>query len=169
MHMMSKPKITLTSEDIKKIYDAYPSGDHWDPNFVSRDDVYKNIGGDIYKDYLINGYDSNGNVNPAYENTCSLRLSYALNKAGYTIPETDGTSMGSNKVNYFYKVDKIAVYLSNTYNFSQAIVGMQIQNSIIIQRNCGWSDATGHVDVLYGGRSGSHFYSQCNTTFYSSK
>lgn len=162
-------KITLTEEDIKKIYDAYPSGDSSDPNFVDRDNVYKNIGGDIYEDYLSNGYDSNGNPNPAYANTCALRLSYALNDAGYTIPKTNGTFRGANELNYFYKVDKIQVYLTNTYNFSQASLGMQIQSSIIIQKNCGWSDATGHVDVLYRGRTGSHFYNQCTTTFYSSK
>ncbi|TRX35410.1 T6SS effector amidase Tae4 family protein [Flavobacterium restrictum] len=168
LHSMNN-KTTLTEDDIKKIYDAYPSGDHSNPNFVQRDDVYKNIGGDIYKDYLSNGYDSSGNANPAYANTCSLRLSYALNKAGYTIPKTSGTFRGANKLNYFYKVDKIQVYLSNTYNFTQASLGMQIQSSIIIQKKCGWSDATGHVDVLYGGRAGSHFYNQCSTTFYSSK
>ncbi|RVU89880.1 hypothetical protein EH230_14050 [Flavobacterium columnare] len=168
-HAMIKPKTTLTEADIKKIYDAYPSGDTSDPNFVHRDDVYKNIGGDIYNDYLLHGYDSNGNPNPAYANTCALRLSTALNKSGYTIPKTNGTFSGANKLNYFYKVDKIQVYLSNTYNFSQASLGMQIQNSIIIQKNCGWSDATGHVDVLYGGRAGSHFYQECTTTFYSSK
>ena len=145
-------KTTLSEDDIKNIYDAYPSGDSSDPNFVHRDDVYKNIGGEIYKDYLLHGYDSNGNPNPAYANTCALRLSTAL-----------------NKLNYFYKVDKIQVYLSNTYNFSQASLGMQIQSSIIIQKNCGWNDATGHVDVLYRGRAGSHFYNECTTTFYSSK
>jgi RHS repeat-associated protein len=168
MHQMSE-KTTLTEDDIKKIYDAYPSGDSSDPNFVHRDDVYKNIGGDIYKDYLLHGYDSNGNPNPAYANTCALRLSTALNKAGYTISKTSGTFSGAKKLNYFYKVDKIQVYLSNTYNFSQASLGMQIQSSIIIQKNCGWSDATGHVDVLYGGKAGSHFYNECTTTFYSSK
>ena len=167
-HSMSN-KTTLSEDDIKNIYDAYPSGDSSDPNFVHRDDVFKNIGGDIYKDYLSNGYDRNGNLNPDYENTCALRLSTALNKAGYTIPKTSGTFGGANKLNYFYKVDKIQVYLSNTYNFSQASLGMQIQSSIIIQKNCGWSNATGHVDVLYRGMAGSHFYSQCATTFYSSK
>lgn len=168
MHSMSN-KTTLSEDDIKNIYDAYPSGDSSDPNFVHRDDVYKNIGGEIYKDYLLHGYDSNGNPNPAYANTCALRLSTALNKAGYTIPKTSGTFSGAKKLNFFYKVDKIQVYLSNTYNFSQASLGMQIQSSIIIQKNCGWNDATGHVDVLYRGRAGSHFYNECTTTFYSSK
>jgi hypothetical protein len=169
MHQISKPKVTLKEADIKKIYDAYPSGDSSDPNFVHRDDVYKNIGGKIYEDYLSNGYDRNGVVNPDYENTCALRLSTALNKAGYTIPKTNGTFSGANKLNYFYKVDRIQVYLSNKYNFSQEILGMQIQSSIIIQKNCGWNNATGHVDVLYRGRAGSHFYNECTTTFYSSK
>jgi len=162
-------KTTLTEQDIKKIKDVYPSGDPNDPNFVHKDKIYEMIGGDIYKDYLLNGYDSNGNPNSAYSNTCALRLSIALNKAGFVIPKTNGAYSGGKKLNYFYKVNKMEVYLSKNYNFSQASAGTKIPSSIIIQKNCGWNDATGHVDVIYKGRAGSQFYKECSTTFYSSK
>lgn len=36
-----------------------------------------------------------------------------------------------------------------------------------IQKNCGWNDATRHVDIKYRGKVGSHFYDVCGTTYYS--
>ena len=38
-----------------------------------------------------------------------------------------------------------------------------VKNGIIWQSNYGWSDATGHVDIIYRGNAGSHFYDQCGT------
>ena len=62
----------LDDVDLKNIYDNYPKEDKNDPNYVSRDDLYKKIGGDIYKDYIKHGYNNDGSPNKDYANTCHL-------------------------------------------------------------------------------------------------
>lgn len=51
----------------------YYSSDYTKPNFVAAEDVYREIGYDI---------DDLTKQNPAYENTCALRVSLALIKSG---------------------------------------------------------------------------------------
>lgn len=158
-------KYKLTDADLKKIYSNYPKGEKDSPNYVSRDELYKMIGGEIYKDYQKNAYTKSGKIRSAYENTCALRLSYALNKSGFLIPAgTTGAFAGGNNLYYFYKVDQIQPYLMNRYIFSSSST---TNSYMYIQKNCGWNDATGHVDIKYRGKVGSHFYDVCGTTYYS--
>lgn len=161
-------KNKLSDADLEKIYAAYPKGDPNNPNYVSRDDLYKKIGGAIYDDYIQNGYNADGSVNKDYANTCALRMSYALNKAGYAINKTTGTYEGAKGLNYFYTVEYMKPYLMNTYNFTQLTSG-SIRNALIIQTNCGWIDASGHIDIMFRGRAGSEFHNECSTNFYLSK
>ena len=158
-------KYKFTDADLKKIYLNYPKGEKDSPNFVSRDELYKMIGGEIYNDYKKNAYTKSGQIRSAYANTCALRLSYALNKSGFLIPAgTPGSYAGAGNLHYFYKVDRIQPYLMNRYIFNNSSVS---NSYMYIQKNCGWNDATGHVDIKYRGSVGSHFYRECITTIYS--
>ena len=57
------------------------------------DEVYKLVGGQIYKMYLEKPQD--------FANACALRVSYALNKSGVDIPAGKKTFKGEDKKNYF--------------------------------------------------------------------
>ncbi|MFC4815985.1 RHS repeat-associated core domain-containing protein [Flavobacterium sp. GCM10023249] len=152
---ISTLKKSLSEADIKKIMDAYPTADK-----MSALELYKTIGGDIYKDVLQNGLKKDGTLKSSYKNTCCFRLSKALNDSGFTIAKSDYTLSGENNLNYYFSTKYMGPYLMQTYNF-----GSSMKNyGLIIQTGCGWSDASGHVDVFYYDRIGIHSYPNCSTT-----
>ncbi|PTQ92463.1 RHS repeat-associated protein [Mucilaginibacter yixingensis] len=110
-------------------------------------DVYALVGGDLLRSY---------NQDPvSYGNTCAMRLSYALNKSGATIPYIRGkTFKGSNNLNYFIRVKDMASYMDATYgqpNINGMRPGDFSGKTGIIQFNVsGWSDATGHFTLWNG-------------------
>lgn len=58
------------------------------------------IGGRFKKAYL----------DPAYENTCAVRMSYALNRSGLTLgkaPSSNGTVVGGDGLNYWIRVQDL--------------------------------------------------------------
>lgn len=102
--------------------------------------------------------------NPNYRNACALRLSYALNKSGHKIPYTeDQTSSGSDGMYYFYRVTNLVEYLNNTYGqcIETNTDAIQGKTGIIWQSDCGWGDATGHLDVWTGDNAMNHYYHEC--------
>jgi hypothetical protein len=152
---ISTLKKSLSEADIKKIMDAYPTADK-----MSALELYETIGGDIYKDVLQNGLNKNGTLKSSYKNTCCFRLSKALNDSGFTIAKSDYTMSGKNNFNYYFATKHMGSYLMQTYNFGSVIKNY----GLIIQTGCGWSDASGHVDVFYYNRIGIHSYPNCSTT-----
>jgi hypothetical protein len=104
--------------------------------------------------------------NGVFTNACALRLSYALNKADYIIRKTDGAvSSGNDGKWYLYRVsdmikyaEKIATKTIKGKTFSD----FKNKKGIIVFGNCGWSDATGHVDLFDGSDvEGSDYTSSC--------
>ena len=130
------------------------------PGKLTSADVYKLIGGKVYQNYLNNP--------TAYQNSCSLRLSYALNASGASIPFISGqTGSGDDGNWYFYRVSNLTDYLSTTYG-PPDLVGNSAtfagQNGIILFQDCGWSDATGHLDLWNGSSCSGHCYwDQCGS------
>ena len=103
----------------------------------------------------------------ALGNTCALRLSVALNESGNPIPAGTGTYKGKDGKNYFISVKNMSNYLTKTFGQPTILQsGQNITNSIIWQSNCGWSDATGHLDIIYNGKAGSKYYDVCGTVKY---
>lgn len=91
-----------------------------------------------------------------------------MNESGYSIPEISGvTYKGDDNKNYFISVSNITNYLTNTFGAPTTLSpNYYMKNGIIWQSNCGWRDATGHVDIIYKGQAGSNFYDQCGTVKY---
>ena len=91
-----------------------------------------------------------------FQNACAIRMSYAFNKAGKAISKTDGSvSSGKNKEWYLYRVKDFINFLKNNYSNCQTstnISDFKGKKGVIVFEECGWSDATGHVD-LYNGSS----------------
>jgi hypothetical protein len=106
---------------------------------------------------------------PSYNNACALRLSYALNHAGHDIPYTENqTSSGSDGNWYFYRVSDMVTYLNNVYGqcIQTTTDNIQGQTGIIWQSDCGWDDASGHLDVWTGDNAMNHYYSNCETVYF---
>ncbi len=138
----------LTEEDIKKIYDAYLSSDPNKENYCPISELYKKAGGPLLDHYL-----KNKEKYPQYfENSCALRLSIALNEAGFLIPKNaPGVFYGDNGKYYILSAEKMKNYLTLTYG--EPIVGVS-SNCIVFET--GFSGGvTGHVDVIYNWKVGS--------------
>ncbi|HAQ21887.1 MAG TPA: hypothetical protein DCR40_22055 [Prolixibacteraceae bacterium] len=133
---------------------------------MSAEDVYSFIGGNA----LIN-YQSN---RTAFRNACALRLSYTLNMiSGYEIPFVEGQTI-SGDVNkdgtkewYFYRVSDMVNYLNGifgscTLTDTNSINGM---TGIIWQSDCGWDDASGHIDIWNSNNALGHYYDGCSVVY----
>lgn len=107
------------------------------------------------------------NINAGiFQNACAIRLSYAINQAGGTISRSDGeVSSGADGKWYLYRVADMEKYIKRIS--SRKLTGTKLsdfslQQGVIIFKNCGWSDATGHIDLFDGTKVESHDYSsQC--------
>lgn len=147
---------------IRKIWEAYPKKEK-----ISRDDLYKEVGG-----YLKTWYDevkSLPEIDPKYtslDNTCALRMSRALNYSDNPIPEINEkgykTYKGGDGKNYFITVDNIKKFLLEFISKEPEKVDRQSESEVIfIESECGWTDATGHVDIMVNNKYGSDFHLEC--------
>lgn len=147
---------------IRKIWEAYPK-----KNKISREDLYSEVGG-----YLKTWYDevkSLPKTDPKYtslDNTCALRMSRALNYSNNPIPEINDkgykTFKGGDNKNYFITVANIRRYLLEFITKEPEKVDRQSENEVIfIESECGWTDATGHVDIMVDRNYGSDYHLEC--------
>ena len=139
----------LTYKNIRDIYNAYLDTS-WSPGEegLYKKPTYricKEIGGQI------------GAMAGEVENSCAIRLSYALNEAGLKIPYIPNiTYKGSNGDNYFIKASAVASYL-NKYRRIRVNNTRKVINGIAFIHNDGFfndSRVTGHVDIVYNGKWG---------------
>ena len=94
--------------------------------------------------------------NGTFKNACALRMSYAFNYSGKEIKKSDGNvSSGADKKWYMYRVNDFINFLDANYSNKEETTNIstfQGKKGVIVFKDCGWSDATGHVD-LYDGYS----------------
>ena len=92
--------------------------------------------------------------NGTFQNACAIRMSYAFNKSGKLISKTDGAvSSGEDKKWYLYRVKDFINFLKSNYtDYENAtdISKFKGKTGVIVFEDCGWSDATGHVDLYDG-------------------
>jgi RHS repeat-associated protein len=97
----------------------------------------------------------NGNSG-AFQNSCAIRLSYALNQSGSKIPFIKGiTVSGSNGDWYFFRVADLQNYLDSLLGMPQQFTPQNWQSGIgdqtgILEFQNHWGDATGHFDLYNG-------------------
>jgi hypothetical protein len=103
--------------------------------------------------------------NGFFTNACAIRLSYALNKAGVKIPYIkNSASSGANKKWYMYRIEDVEKFVKGTLSIINIHTGVSSsdfngKHGIIVFRDCGWSDAAGHVDLYNGNKVEDHDYS----------
>ena len=106
----------------------------------------------------------------SFKNACAIRLSYVFNKTeDNKIPySSDKTVSGSDNNWYFYKVSDMATYLINTYGtpIPTTTANIKGKKGIIWQSECGWGDASGHLDVWNGTNALDHFYTECDNIYF---
>ena len=94
--------------------------------------------------------------NGTFQNACAIRMSYAFNYSGKEIKKTDGAvSSGGDKKWYMYRVNDFIKFLDANYTNKKEtddIEDFKGKKGVIVFKDCGWTDATGHVD-LYDGDS----------------
>ena len=127
---------------LRKINDAYfrTSWELGSDGFYYKKNTYsvcREIGGEI------------GDMARDVENSCAIRLSYALNEAGIIIPSVNGTYKGSDGRNYFIKAIDVANYLKKYY-VGTTFKTSHVKNAIVfIGKDAYEGNVTGHVDVVF--------------------
>ena len=148
----------LYDRQLNKIYKAYlktswkKKGEYWE--LVSAKELCENIGGELTA------------IKDAVENSCAIRVSAALNEAGYDIPNIEGTLEGKDSKGYFLKASDLNKYLNSKSspvrlnyvlsNPNSARNGLIYMFPGIVWQNQG---ITGHIDIVFRGKWASHkFY-----------
>lgn len=143
------------------------------PTTGTPEEMYNSVGGDVAGRFNEHKNDVGGN---AYENTCALRMSVALNKSGNDI-DTDvknskGQKMysekGSDGKDYVLRKSDLKDYMKGEYgkadistkstdkDFDSKVSEIKGQKGIIVYDVTGWTDATGHVTIYDGKGSCGH-------------
>ena len=150
-------KIKLTLEKLKKIYDSYPKNNGDD--YISAEQLYEMVGGPLGKHYDNIMTNNDPNDDAYWYNTCSTRLSVALNKAGFLIPKNaKGAWKGANGKFYIVNSNDMFLHLKNTFqlegSYSQ---GKEFINGITAHSKYG--KRIDHVDLFYKGETkNSNYY-----------
>ncbi len=141
-------KSTVLREGFDGLWNNYPGT-------YSAAGVYELIGGKVNQNYLNNPND--------FANSCALRMSRALNYSGHEISYQKGkTGSGDDKKWYYYRVADIIEYVTSIYgspdltNANRNDVWMK--RGIILFQNCGWTNASGHIDLWNKAIAGNHAY-----------
>ena len=104
-----------------------------------------------------------------FENTCAIRMSYALNNAGLEITNSGGLSVssGSDGKWYIYRVKDLKRFIESNFSEKETVKktkDLKGKKGIIIFEDCGFSDATGHADLFNGNSvEWTDYDKDCNT------
>ena len=147
----------LYDRQIKEIYKAYiktswrEKNGYWE--IIPANELCESIGGELMT------------IKDAVKNSCAIRLSAALNAAGYDIPNIDGTMVGKDSKGYFLRAEDLNKYLSSKISpvkLTNVISNPSNARNGLIYMYPGqeWQlqGITGHVDVVYRRIWASHAY-----------
>lgn len=151
--------------DIKKLWDAYPK----ESDII---DACKGIGGAVGRGVGERGPD--GSPTGWIQNSCAIKLSRAFNYAdpkhripnGYKFaikktPLKLNTIVGGDKYRYAFRVAEMLKYLAEKYGRPAVRVRKKRgddavpasfagKSGVIVFNDCGWGNATGHIDLWNG-------------------
>ena len=131
----------------------YPSHSDYSSDPRVPGNIWALIGGYVQKnEWSLKFKDQNGQ--PLPNNTCAIRMSYALNLSGWTIAKGAGTVSGKDGSQYYLTVANLQGFLTRTLGSPQRLPGGTYQGpsgvSGIISFNVPWPDATGHFTLWTG-------------------
>lgn len=106
-----------------------------------------------------------------FTNGCAIRMSYAFNYSGIAVSSSDGAvSSGADGKWYLYRVadmiNFVKKHIGGTPLKGTKASDFAGKKGVIIFSGCGWSDATGHVDLFDGSKVESKkgdYFGTCST------
>ena len=129
-----------TYRQIEKIYNAEIES----RRDLSPKEFYQSLGGEIAQKA------KNGN----WENACAARLSYAMNKSGLKIPCIKGITLKDKfGKNYFTLASDMIKYFNKIWGNGIVCNNKNIRLNNGITGQTGFTNASGHVDVVYNGKA----------------
>ena len=135
---------------LKMLYDEYDESNN--------PELYKKMGGKIKSEV----YDK---ARFRASNACALKLSIALEKVGFYIPDGTKSLKAGNGKNYFVSAGYFYEFLENVYgsnaHYYSSMNAMKARmNSGIFYQHGNWNnpDITGHIDAMYNGSAAGHIY-----------
>ena len=148
----------------------------WDKQLESIFNEYRSMA-DVFKDDPLQFYISLGGplaqwAFEAYKygyfsNTCAAKLSYALNNSGFPIPAgTKGAYLGADNQYYIIKASDMEKYLNKVFTGHKVSSVMKVKNAIISQKLPSSPTVSGHIDVVFRGKSASRNYYEGETKYY---
>jgi hypothetical protein len=95
-----------------------------------------------------------------FVNTCPIRMSYVLNKAGFPIRSGVGYSVvsGADRSLYLFRVNEMMEYLKRTFGKPDKTIrspqpaDFEGSQGIIVIKGHGWRNARGHVTLWNGAK-----------------
>lgn len=156
-------------DDLKRSYPKH------DPEITAQT-LSREIGGEVLEIYRLSN-------NP---NSCALRVSIALTKAGITIPSTSYTFLGADGKNYFVTASRLIEWMVKTFpkpielRLTQKMKDTDSANDMIGQKEGiyamlpdypGNFGASGHIDIFYKQSDlfdcdGGCYFSQANKAYF---
>ncbi len=122
---------------------AFPS----DPN--APNSIWSTIGGHVQ----MNAWSTDAKGNRVPNNTCALRMSYALDRGGYAVKGT-GTVSGADGSKYFLRNSALQGFLTLTFGQPQSLPGGSFAgpsgSTGIIFFRIPFADAIGHITLWTG-------------------
>ncbi|MDR3338879.1 MAG: type VI secretion system amidase effector protein Tae4 [Candidatus Symbiothrix sp.] len=100
-----------------------------------------------------------------FTNACAIRFSYAINKAEISITAKDGkVSSGADGKKYLYRIGDVEKFVKNKMLYTKVLSGdnssdFEGEHGVIVFKDCGWNDASGHIDLYDGTKVEGHDYS----------
>ena len=91
-------------------------------------------------------------------NYCAVRVSYALIKCGHPI-QIKSDYLDKNKNKYIIRAATMRTYLNDHYLKEKEVESIQGLSGIVYFKDCGFGDASGHVDVIVNGKVADHDFS----------
>lgn len=86
------------------------------------------------------------------DNFCAIRLSYALIKCGHPIKRSSDF-YDANKNKYIIRTQTMEEYLNEYYQKGRIVDSIEGLSGIVYFQDCGFTNATGHVDVIVKGQA----------------
>jgi len=94
-----------------------------------------------------------------FENACAIRMSYALNYAGYKVPFMKGKTISGGQGHwYIYRVRDLVKFLYDSFGDPEVVIDsphtdkLSEYKGILVVDVDVWSDASGHATIWTGSR-----------------
>lgn len=141
------------------------------PSLLKMKIAFGKVNRDVSEVGTIIGGKVNHNINVLtaeqgrFENACAIRMSYALNYAGFKVPYIKGKTVSGGQGNwYIYRVKDLISFLYQEFGDPEVVVDspnahkLSKYKGILVVDVDTWLDASGHASIWTGSRCTDNCY-----------